>query len=345
MARSPRQFALDEAVKVLDRIPILGAVKDELTRLRALLYDRRTPRLAVIGLPKSGRSSLLRALIQRGPGGELRADHDAWVRIAHESAKVDWLEMDLDDAEAGAHWRMAVADKVPDVVLVTLEPADIDRAEEILRRSEELLRALPQGQERPRLFPLLTQSDLIGTGERDAEALRRQFTRVLRGSKVKADPPRAVSSLTGQGLQGLSEAIVLAVPDEARVEAARSLTRAHEARVRLANDIVRACTSISMTVGVTPIPFSDMAILGPVQALMVSSITYLSGRQWNRKTAAEWFASLGVAGTLAFGMRYTAQTMLKFIPIAGNLVSAGFAAGGTNAMGRSAIKYFMRSAD
>ena len=345
MVRSPKQFALDEAVKVLDRIPILGAVKDEIARLRSLLYDRRTPRFAVLGLPESGRSSLLQALIERGSGGELRAEHDAWVQIAHESAKVDWLELDINDDNAKSHWRSAVEQKVPDVVLVTIEPADIERAEEILVQSDALLRDLPSGAERPRIFPLLTQSDLIGTGERDAEALRRTLTQTLRRSKINADPPRAVSSLTGQGLEGLSEAIVLALPEEARVEAARSLTRASEARVRIANEIVRACTSISMTVGITPIPFSDMAVLGPVQLMMVSAIAYLSGRQWNRRTAAEWFASLGVAGTIAFGMRYTAQAVLKFIPVAGNLVSAGFAGGGTSAMGRSAIKYFLRTDD
>jgi uncharacterized protein (DUF697 family) len=140
----------------------------------------------------------------------------------------------------------------------------------------------------------------------------------------------------------LSEAIVLALPQEARLEAARALTRAHEARLRIGNEIVQACTAVSVTVGVTPIPFSDMVLLGPLQAMMVSSLAYLSGRTWGRKTVAEWLTSLGVVGGIGMGLRFAAQTIAKFVPGAGNAVSAGVAGAGTTAMGQSAIKYFLR---
>ena len=143
-------------------------------------------------------------------------------------------------------------------------------------------------------------------------------------------------------MTGLSEAMVLALPEEARLEAARALTRAKEGRLRLGQQIVQACTSVSVTVGLTPIPFSDMAILAPLQVMMVSSIAYMSGRSWSRKAVAEWLASLGVVGGVGFGLRYMAQGALKFIPGAGTMVSAGVAAAGTTAMGQSAIRYFLR---
>jgi uncharacterized protein (DUF697 family) len=137
--------------------------------------------------------------------------------------------------------------------------------------------------------------------------------------------------------------MILALPEETRLEAARALTRAREARVRIGNEIVQACTAVSVTVGVTPIPFSDMVLLAPLQAMMVSSLAYLSGRSWGRKTVAEWLGSLGVVGGLGMGLRFSAQTIAKLVPGAGNVVSAGVAGAGTTAMGQSAIKYFLKS--
>jgi uncharacterized protein (DUF697 family) len=43
------------------------------------------------------------------------------------------------------------------------------------------------------------------------------------------------------------------------------------------------------------------------------------------------------------GLRFSAQTIAKLVPGAGNVVSAGVAGAGTTAMGQSAIKYFLRS--
>jgi uncharacterized protein (DUF697 family) len=47
-------------------------------------------------------------------------------------------------------------------------------------------------------------------------------------------------------------------------------------------------------------------------------------------------------GGLGMGLRFSAQTIAKFLPGAGNVVSAGVAGAGTTAMGQSAIKYFLR---
>jgi uncharacterized protein (DUF697 family) len=96
-------------------------------------------------------------------------------------------------------------------------------------------------------------------------------------------------------------------------------------------------------VGVTPIPFSDMVVLGPLQALMVSALAYLSGRGLDKKTVAEWLGSLGVVGGLGMGLRFSAQTIAKLVPGAGNVIAAGVAGAGTTAMGQSAIRYFLKN--
>ncbi len=343
MKERAKEVALDQLVKVLDRVPLVSSVKNDLLGLRSLLYQRRPPRIVALGLGGSGRSSLLRSLIERRPDRDpLDTDHGHWVRIEHEGAKVHWLEVDLDDPAARSQWKGALEKQIPDLVFLTFEPRNVQDAKRIVERAKSLLPDLPEGTSALRVFPLLTHADLIGRGDLDVETERSGLEAQIRDCGLHADPPRAVSAISGHGLEGLSEAMVLALPEEARLEAARALTRAKEARVRIGNEIVQACTAVSVTVGVTPIPFSDMVVLGPLQAMMVSSLAYLSGRSLGKKTAAEWISSLGVVGGLGIGLRFSAQTIAKLLPGAGNVVSAGVAGAGTTAMGQSAIRYFLK---
>ncbi|MBW2188837.1 MAG: hypothetical protein DRH23_01120 [Deltaproteobacteria bacterium] len=343
MSNRAKEMALDQLVRVLDRVPLVSSVKNDLSGLRSLLYRRRPPRIAALGLASSGRSTLLRALIERQPIAEpLHADHGQWVHLEHEGAKLDWLEIDVDDAAARSQWHAALADERPDLVFLTFEPNDAKDTGPIIERAKSLLAGVSEGDGALRVFPLLTHADLIGRSESHVEAACHQLDAKLRDSGLTADPVRAVSSISGRGLEGLSEATILALPEEARLEAARALTRAKEGRVRIGNEIVQACTAVSVTVGLTPIPFSDMMVLGPLQAMMVSSLAYLSGRSWGKKTVAEWLGSIGVVGGVGMGLRFSAQTIAKFVPGAGNVVSAGVAGAGTTAMGQSAIKYFLK---
>ena len=74
--RAKKEVALDQLVRVLDQVPLVSSVKNDLSGLRSLLYRRRPPRIAALGVAGSGRSTLLRALIERQPVREpLHADH------------------------------------------------------------------------------------------------------------------------------------------------------------------------------------------------------------------------------------------------------------------------------
>ena len=343
MSDRAKEVALDQLVRVLDQVPLVSSVKNDLTGLRSLLYRRRPPRIAALGLAGSGRSTLLRALIEREPASEpLRAEHGQWIHIEHAGAKVDWLEVDVDDPAARSRWKVALEQNAPDLVFLTFEPNNRKDIERVVEHAKSLLPDVPDGTGPLRVFSLLTHADLIGRREADIEAARNELEARLVDSGLTADPARAVSAISGYGLAPLSEAILLAIPEEARLEGARALTRAKEGRVRIGNEIVQACTAVSVTVGLTPIPLSDMVLLGPLQAMMVSSVAYLSGRSWGKKTAAEWLGSLGVVGGIGMGLRFSAQTIAKFVPGAGNVLSAGVAGAGTTAMGQSAIKYFLK---
>ena len=337
-----KKVALDQFVEVLDRVPLVSSVKNDLSGLRSLLYQRRPPRIAALGLGNSGRSTLLRSLIEREPARDpLRAAHGEWVHLEHEGAKVHWLEIDVDDRAARSQWKDALEKELPDLVFLAFKSNDAEEVGRVIERAKSLLPDVPEGSGPLRVFPLLIQADLVGRDDVDIEAARNKLEARLRDSGLSAEPPRAVSANSGYGLRDLSEAMIWALPEQARLEAARALTRAQEGRVRIGNEIVQACTAVSVTVGLTPIPFSDMVLLGPVQAMMVSSLAYLSGRSWGKKTVAEWLASLGVVGGLGMGLRFSVQTIAKFVPGAGNVVSAGVAGAGTTVMGQSAIKYFL----
>ena len=96
-----KEVALDQLVRVLDRVPLVSSVKNDLSGLRSLLHRRRPPRIVALGQGGSGRSTLLRSLIERQPVRDpLHADHGQWVHLEHEGAKVHWLEIDLDDPSA-----------------------------------------------------------------------------------------------------------------------------------------------------------------------------------------------------------------------------------------------------
>ncbi len=338
-----KEVALDQLVRVLDQVPLVSSIKNDLSELRSLLVHRRPPRIIAMGYAGSGRSTLLRALIERRPTREpLHADHGQWVHLEHASANVHWLELDLNDSQARSQWKAALEKEMPDLVFLTFEPNNADDVSRIAARAKSLLPDLPEGSSALRVFPLLTHADLIGKRDADIEAARNALDAKLRDAGLSADPALAVSAISGYGLERLSESMLLALPEEARLEAARALARAKEGRVRIGNEIVQACTAVSVTVGLTPVPFSDMVLLGPLQAMMVSSVAYLSGRSWGKKTVAEWLGSLGVVGGLGLGLRFSAQTIAKLIPGAGNVVSAGVAGAGTTAMGQSAIRYFLR---
>ena len=124
-----KEIALDQLVKVLDRVPLVSGIKNDLVGLRSLLYERRAPRIVVLGLGGSGRSTLLRSLVERGPATDtLRAEHGEWVRIEHEGSAIRWLEIDVSDDAARSQWKRALDERVPDLVLLIFDSRSAPRA-------------------------------------------------------------------------------------------------------------------------------------------------------------------------------------------------------------------------
>lgn len=118
---------------------------------------------------------------------------------------------------------------------------------------------------------------------------------------------------------------------------------------RLSKRIINAFAAASAVVAATPIPLSDIYILTSLQALLLVFIAALSGRDINIKSAKEILLSFAGIGAGGLVFRTAAQQASKvinvIIPTAGSAVSSAIAFGGTKAVGKAAVDYFIRNKD
>ncbi len=91
-------------------------------------------------------------------------------------------------------------------------------------------------------------------------------------------------------------------------------------------------------VGFTPIPFSDSAVLVPMQIGMLAHITAIFGISMDKQKIASIIAAVGGTGGATFLGRTIVANVLKFIPGAGTIVG-GVISGGTAYIITMALAY------
>jgi len=127
---------------------------------------------------------------------------------------------------------------------------------------------------------------------------------------------------TAYGLQELLDATFRSAPDGV-AHAITAAQRIDFARKReRAERTIKAATGAATTAGASPIPFSDAAILVPLQIGMMASISVTYGISLDRSTAASLAAT---AGATTAG-RSIVTSMIKFVPGAGTAVAAPISA-------------------
>lgn len=128
----------------------------------------------------------------------------------------------------------------------------------------------------------------------------------------------------------------------------RMAARLTEVVHRLARHLNKIFSGLAGTVALTPIPVSDIYVLLIIQALLVSLIASLSGRDISLDTAKEFIFSMGGLAGVGYTLRLVAQQGAKFLnaiwPGSGSAVSATVAALGTSAIGKAAITYYVDGA-
>ena len=389
--RSSRSDTSD-FLALVERLPFVGTVTKEIAQLRALLLDRRAPRLLALGVSGAGKTTLVNALLgsdvlpalpasaEEGspagatPDGETSATlptaHGSWMHMRAQSRQLAWLELESREEPWGGEAKRlldnALDEHLPDVVLVILRAerveAELAHATRALGRLYPLFETRTRGKRLPELLCVVVGADELckpvefATPPYPTDALARleratllaktrlEAARVLpSGLEVARAIPCACTAEPGRrwNLGEVADALFARLPEATKVEAVRALPVA-DAHVReVARKIVLHFASIAVVVGLMPIPFSDAIALMPTQGLMVTAVAYVAGQPWDRRAAIEWLGSLGVMGGAAVGLRWGAQQLLKLWPGGGTLISASVAGVGTEALGLSAVAYFV----
>ena len=133
------------------------------------------------------------------------------------------------------------------------------------------------------------------------------------------------------------------LPNQAKIEMIR-ISRDRHVQFHVAQMLIKSTTAICAAIGAQPIPLADMPVLTALQALMVSGIMYISGRERSLRAATEFIAALGANVGVGMLLREGTRAMLKFFPGWGNVVCGMVAGAGTYAIGRAATAYFLEGA-
>lgn len=150
-----------------------------------------------------------------------------------------------------------------------------------------------------------------------------------------------VSSLEGDlwNINTLSDLIGNHLEESARLNFFQAQKRSEQLR-KISSSLIKRFAAIAGGIGSSPIPLSDIALLTPLQLLLISIIGALSGRDISKDTAFEYLGAAGVNVGAAFGIREAARQVVKLLPVGGAVISGSIAAAATYSIGKSAEAYF-----
>jgi uncharacterized protein (DUF697 family) len=152
-------------------------------------------------------------------------------------------------------------------------------------------------------------------------------------------PVFALEEEPAWNVEMLVQAIGDHLPKSARLDFYQAQQRKEFLR-RLSDAVIKRFAAIATAVGSSPIPVADIAVLTPLQLMMIAVIAGLSCQQLSVGSATQYLTAAGINVGGALGMRTVAQQLIKLIPGAGPMVSGGIAGAGTYTLGKSAQTYF-----
>ncbi|MBX7099772.1 MAG: DUF697 domain-containing protein [Myxococcaceae bacterium] len=110
-----------------------------------------------------------------------------------------------------------------------------------------------------------------------------------------------------------------------------------EEQDKAARDVVNLCGYACAVVAVSPIPFSDVVLMLPVQSAMVVTVGHIYGRKVTQAAAKDLILELGATAGLGLLAR---QGLKALLPVVGALLTVPAAFAANWAMGRVAMEYF-----
>ena len=143
--------------------------------------------------------------------------------------------------------------------------------------------------------------------------------------------------LSPMGLEELVEATAEVIPEAAQRAFAAAQRVSIDLKKKAAHKVVLTAAEAAAAAGASPIPFSDAALLVPIQIGMLAGVSATFGVELSKAFFRTLIAAMaGTTGATLAG-RAIVSNALKFLPgvgsVAGGAISAATAAGLTTALG------------
>jgi GTP-binding protein Era len=300
------------------------AIEEALHRVRRTF--EMTPKVAIAGFGNAGKSSLFNAIYGAAKASvSMRTDHttEAQTETRFGIAFTDTPGIGTSAFSLAKVAQMAVFDRQHIVIHVLNGTTAISNEDEALHELIEKSSA--------RRVTVVNKADLLDAHE------RREFAASVADKLGLFEGNFLfVSAKRGLNVDQLVRHIVDILPEamqDAFIGQQRADIQLKEKRVRA---LVYSKATVCAGFAVTPFPIADFAVITPIQITMVATIGYLHGIPVTKERALELLGILGAG----FGLREVARQLVKLVPGAGSVVSAGVAFAGTVALGETANLWF-----
>jgi small GTP-binding protein len=289
----------------------------DLKRIEAQVSSEARAQITITGPVNSGKSSLFNQLKGQQLSSVSPIPGTTRENISEEFGPftlVDTPGIDEVLGDARTQAAMSALDRTDIAILVLDASAGVRQTDANLFRDLKA-RGLP-------VVVVLNKIDLIKKEEKE----------VVRNAELKLGTPIIpISAKVGTNIgEKLIPKLIDAHPAMA-VTIGRSLPKY---RRKASNRIVQQATVLASIVGIEPIPGLGIPLLIAAHVQMLLRLAAIYGEQFSVARARELLGAIA-GGAL---VRYGAQEAVKFIPVAGWLVSSVAAGTGTWALGQAAIK-------
>lgn len=250
-------------------------------------------------------------LAQKQVGNEDEQIHIAWLCIAESGRRIEKADIEL--------WELLQKNHIPSILVITKAEQDKD--------------------ENGELFSQLVKKEF------KTEDVQR-----VRALQIEDDEGNLKKV---KGIDMLVSKTYFLAPQAKRNAFGRKQiydkAMQRQERKKRADSIINRYTAAAGTVAISPIPFSDIALLLPTQAAMIVHISSIYDLELSLESAKKLSLAFGAVVGVGFAARAVVANLTKFIPIvgsvAGGAINAGVAGTITKLMGEAYIAYLDDNAE
>lgn len=359
---------------------IKGKIKEEINTLKSFTLDARPARIAIVGRRGAGKSSLINAIFSemRAEIGDVKAKTGMgrWHTYKSELGSLEILdtrglgeadkpEEDYSQSSALEEVKASIKEKCPDAILFLSKAKEVSaRIDEDLEQLLELKNSIHSHHEyNVPIIGLVTQVDELSPKKPDTPPFEHPVKQKNIADSINVLSTKLRDTVSNPvtvipiccylefddndivydirwNVDTLLDYLIEQLPNEAQVVMAR-LAKIRTVQKKVARRIGTSVAGITGLIGANPIPGSDLPMITGVQIAMVTSIALIGGKKVDKKGVVEFLSAIGVNVGAGFALRQIARQLVKFIPIAGNVISGVVASAGTYALCEAAIAYFI----